>query len=101
MTHIIIPKLSSTTPIKIDSQTLNGLPASYYLDCNNFINCPVIPTSLADFGITDGTDGQFLSTDGQGSYVFRTIEIPDINIDGGAASTVFSPSNSSFNGSTA
>ena len=34
---------------------------------------PTVPTDLTDLGITDGTDGQVLTTDGSGAFTFTTI----------------------------
>jgi hypothetical protein len=34
---------------------------------------PVIPADLADLGITDGTVGQVLTTDGSGTFTFATV----------------------------
>ena len=36
-------------------------------------NKPTIPTSITDLGITDGTTGQVLSTDGAGAFSFTTV----------------------------
>ena len=36
-------------------------------------NKPTIPTSITDLGITDGTTGQVLSTDGAGTFSFTTV----------------------------
>jgi hypothetical protein len=37
---------------------------------NDLYNKPAIPTTLTDLGITDGSNGQFLSTDGAGNFSF-------------------------------
>jgi len=34
---------------------------------------PVIPAELTDLGITDGSNGQFLQTDGSGNFTFATV----------------------------
>lgn len=39
----------------------------------DLINKPTIPTSLLNLGITDGTAGQVLTTDGAGSFAFTTV----------------------------
>jgi hypothetical protein len=39
----------------------------------DLINTPTIPTSLTDLGITDGTSGQVLTTDGSGNFSFTTV----------------------------
>ena len=36
-------------------------------------NKPTIPTSITDLGITDGTTGQVLQTDGAGTFSFTTV----------------------------
>tara|TARA_B110000977_G_scaffold69625_1_gene94578 strand:- start:4849 stop:5697 length:849 start_codon:yes stop_codon:yes gene_type:complete len=37
------------------------------------ITVPTVPTDLTDLGITDGTDGQVLTTDGDGAFTFTTV----------------------------
>ena len=37
------------------------------------ITIPSVPTDLTDLGITDGTDGQVLTTDGDGAFTFTTV----------------------------
>lgn len=54
----------------LDADTLDGQDGSYYLNWNNFSNKPVIPASLTDLSIDDGTTGQVLSTDGAGNFSF-------------------------------
>jgi len=34
---------------------------------------PIIPTGLTDLGITDGSDGQVLTTNGSGTFTFTTV----------------------------
>lgn len=56
----------------------------------DLINTPTIPTTLTDLGITDGTSGQVLTTDGSGNFSFTTAtsvatvasldDIGDVNI---------------------
>ena len=41
-------------------------------DYNNLINKPTIPNTLTDLGISDGTAGQVLTTNGSGSFTFTT-----------------------------
>ena len=86
MTFKIIPKIASATPLSANATTLNGLPPSYYLDCNNFVNCP---TSILDFGITDGNDGDILTTDGAGKFSFKPQVFSNI-VDGGSAAALYS-----------
>jgi hypothetical protein len=48
---------------------------------NDLSNTPTIPSALTDLGITDGTSGQILSTDGSGNFTF---------VDSGVDLTAFS-----------
>ena len=57
----------------IDADTLGGQNSAYHLDYNNFTNTPTIPSDLTDLGISDGTDGQVLQTDGAGNFSFATV----------------------------
>ena len=54
----------------LDADRLDDLDGSYYLNYNNFTNTP---TSILNFGITDGTAGQVLQTDGSGNFSFTTV----------------------------
>jgi len=70
-----------------NADTLDGESSEYYLNYNNLINRPTIPTdvsdltdttssipsTLTDLTITDGSDGQVLTTDGSGGFTFTTI----------------------------
>lgn len=56
-----------------DADTLDGQDGSYYLNYANFVNTPTVPTELTDLGITDGTNGQVLTTDGAGNFTFTTV----------------------------
>lgn len=56
-----------------DADTLDGQDGSYYLSYTNFINTPTIPSELTDLGITDGDNGQVLTTDGSGNFTFTTV----------------------------
>ena len=42
-------------------------------DYNDLINTPTIPESLTDLGITDGSNGQVLTTNGSGTFTFTTL----------------------------
>lgn len=42
-------------------------------DYNDLINTPVIPSTILDLNIADGTDGQVLTTDGAGNFSFTTV----------------------------
>lgn len=66
----IQPSTTASGGTASNANTLQGEVGSYYLDYNNFTN---VPTSILDFGITDGTDGQILTTDGNGNFTFVTL----------------------------
>jgi hypothetical protein len=58
-------------------------------DYNDLINKPAIPESLLDLSITDGTNGQVLTTDGSGNFSFATVStgtsnFSDLILDGGS-----------------
>lgn len=57
----------------IDADTLGGQNSAYHLNYNNFTNTPTIPSELTDLGISDGSSGQFLRTDGSGNFSFATV----------------------------
>lgn len=42
-------------------------------------NRPTLPSAITDLGITDGSAGQVLSTDGTGNFTFRDIEATSID----------------------
>ena len=42
----------------------------------DLIDKPTIPASIMDLGISDGTEGQVLTTDGNSHFTFSTIAIP-------------------------
>jgi len=52
---------------------LNGFNGAFYLNYNNFTNTPSIPNDLTDLGISDGTVGQVLTTDGDGNFSFAAV----------------------------
>ena len=56
-----------------DADTLDGQDGSYYLNYNNLNNKPTVPTSLTDLNISDGDNGQVLTTNGSGTFTFTTI----------------------------
>jgi hypothetical protein len=51
---------------------------------NDLTNKPTIPNDLLDLGITDGTFGQVLTTDGSGNFYFDDLSssVVDVNIVG-------------------
>ena len=61
---------SLSTVTNVDADTLGGQLPSYYLTYSNLIGAP---TSIDAFGITDGTNGQVLTTDGNGNYTFQSL----------------------------
>lgn len=56
-----------------DADTLDGQDGSYYTNYNNLNNKPSIPSALTDLGISDGSSGQVLQTDGNGGFSFTTV----------------------------
>ena len=56
-----------------DADTLDGQDGSYYLNYNNLNNKPTVPSSLTDLSISDGSNGQVLTTNGSGTFTFTTI----------------------------
>ena len=54
----------------LEADLLDGQEGSYYLNYSNLSNTP---TSILNFGITDGTAGQVLQTDGSGNFSFTTV----------------------------
>ena len=56
-----------------DADTLDGFDSAYFTNYNNLNNKPSIPSALTDLGISDGTSGQFLTTDGSGGFSFATV----------------------------
>lgn len=53
--------------LSIDADTLNGVNSTYLLTYSNLTGRP---SSILDFGITDGNAGQVLQTDGLGNFTF-------------------------------
>lgn len=56
-----------------DADTLDGFDSAYFTNYNNLNNKPTIPTELTDLGISDGSSGQVLQTDGSGNFTFQTV----------------------------
>jgi len=56
-----------------DADTLDGQDGSYYLNYANLNNKPTIPSTILNLGITDGTSGQVLQTNGAGVFTFTTV----------------------------
>lgn len=56
-----------------DADTLDGFDSAYFTNYNNLNNKPTIPTTLLNLGISDGSNGQVLQTDGSGGFSFVTV----------------------------
>ena len=56
----------------VDAGTLDGFDSSYFTNYNNLNNKPTIPSSLTDLSIVDGTSGQVLAANGNGTFGFIT-----------------------------
>ena len=56
-----------------DADTLDGFDSAYFLNYNNLNNKPTIPSTLLNLGISDGTSGQVLKTNGNGTFEFVTV----------------------------
>ena len=50
-----------------------GITDAFDGDYNNLTNTPTIPSDLTDLGISDGTSGQVLTTDGSGNFTFTSV----------------------------
>lgn len=50
-----------------------GITDAFSGDYNDLVNTPLIPQTITDLGIDDGTDGQVLTTDGNGNFSFTTV----------------------------
>jgi plastocyanin len=55
-----------------DADTLDGFDSSYFTNFDNLNNKPSIPASLVDLSIIDGSSGQVLSANGNGTFTFIT-----------------------------
>ena len=56
----------------VDAGTLDGFDSSYFTNYNNLNNKPTIPTTLVNLSIADGSNGQVLSANGNGTFTFIT-----------------------------
>ena len=61
--------------VAVELETNSGFDGAY----SSLIGTPTIPTDLTDLGISDGTSGQLLTTDGAGSFTFADapVSLPD------------------------
>jgi len=61
-----------------------GITDAFSGDYTDLSNTPSIPSALTDLGITDGADGEVLTTDGAGNFTFQSVSggggDPDQNI---------------------
>ena len=55
-----------------DADTLDGFDSSYFTNYNNLNNKPTIPSALTDLNIVDGSSGQYLKANGNGTFEFVT-----------------------------
>ena len=55
-----------------DADTLDGFDSAYFTNFDNLNNKPSIPASLVDLSIIDGSSGQVLSANGNGTFTFIT-----------------------------
>ena len=87
----IVPKSVVVQTGTVDANTLCGLPCSYYLDFDNLTNVP------ANLGIPDystASEGDLLTVNSSGDVVWSALSL---QIDGGAAATVYSSANTTIN----
>lgn len=79
----------------LDIQALGTVTASQLIvdgtvfrnDYNDLQNKPTIPTSILQLGIGDGTNGQFLTTNGAGTISFQNIPVQDPVLGGDLSGT--------------
>jgi len=55
-----------------DADTLDGFDSAYFTNYNNLNNKPTIPSALTDLNISDGSSGQYLKANGNGTFEFVT-----------------------------
>jgi plastocyanin len=55
-----------------DADTLDGFDSAYFTNYDNLNNKPTIPSAITDLSIVDGTSGQVLSANGNGTFAFIT-----------------------------
>jgi len=60
----------SNTPTTISGY---GITDAFSGDYGDLSNTPAIPASILDLGISDGSDGEVLTTDGAGNFSFTTV----------------------------
>jgi len=57
----------------LDYNELENLPTLFDGDYNSLTNLPSIPTSILNLGISDGSNNQVLTTNGNGVFTFKTV----------------------------
>ena len=73
------------------------LPAGGVVSYNDLTNKPTIPTTLTDLGIAEGSNNNFLTTDGNGQYTFVNIDtIENLEFSGTQISTTLDNTNISI-----
>jgi len=55
-----------------DADTLDGFDSAYFTNYTNLNNKPTIPASVTDLSIVDGSSGQYLKANGNGTFEFVT-----------------------------
>ena len=55
-----------------DADTLDGFDSAYFTNYDNLNNKPTIPASVTDLSIVDGSSGQVLTANGNGTFSFAT-----------------------------
>jgi hypothetical protein len=64
------------------------------IDYGDILNTPTIPATLTDLGVTDGSEGDVLVTDGAGNFTFNTLtNVEQIEFSGTTITTVNNNSN--------
>lgn len=71
-----------------------GAGGSFSGDYNDLTNKPTIPSTLLDLGISDGVNGQVLTTNGSGSFTFTTLAPGGIQLTSLSIGTPATPSGS-------
>ena len=86
------PLIDSTESKIVGDIESENLKITNSVDFSEAISISGIPSALTDLGITDGTSGQFLQTDGDGGFTFATIaqqsvpsDLTDLGITDGSS----------------
>ena len=73
---------NATNSIVVSYNDLTNKPSLFSGSYNDLTNKPSIPDNLLDLNITDGTNGQFLTTNGQGNFTFSNVNFSNNSIIG-------------------